>query len=265
MNQNQTSNVPSTFIASASRARSLATKLLVALAMLPLTVGCLSDEEKEARRAWAYDLSGEYTEVRDDGVEAGSLLIENESSKNDIKVTFTRGALYEGEQAFFDLIKDEGTRAELVEKIVIGAGQDELRDGLVGGENISDNFGESSKFVVASAKYEATAKLEEATDAKVYWSLSAEIQNQSDELRGSLSVFYQDKRPKNWADEEAEEGDGDERVLHTETESFPIVFKRDAGPIEGQVCDDCKSGPESEGEDEGEGEEDDEDEDESIS
>lgn len=230
MNMNRTSVTTRSF--------TFAARLCAAVAVLPLTVGCLSDEEKEARRAWAYDLSGDYTEVRDEGVRAGAVVIENETSKNDIKVTFTRGDLYEGEQAYVDLIKDEAARAEVVETLVIGAGESELTESLVGGENISDNFGESSRFAISSSSFEATPKIDEATDAKVYWNLSAEILNNSDELKGTLVVHYSDRRPS--SDPEAEE---DARELHTESESFTVLFKRDEGPIEGEVCDDCKSGP----------------------
>lgn len=245
------------FTSNAPRTRSFAL-LVAAIAALPLTVGCLSEEEKEARRAWAYDLSGEYTEVRQEGVRAGALLIENESSKNDIKVTFTRGELYEKEQELFDLIQDEAKRAQLAETLIIGEGKDELREEFIGGENISDNFGESSKLFVTSDKYEANAKLETAREARVYWTLSAEIVNESDELRGILTIHYQDSRPKNWADEGAEVAPGndeegeeeDKRVLHTEAEPIPVVFKRNAGPIEGEVCDDCKTGPSSGSDDE---------------
>ncbi len=214
------------------------------LSLVSVTAGCLSDEEKEARRAWAYDLSGSYDESRAEGTAAGSVEIENETSKNDIKVTFTRGALYDGEQAYLDLVEDEEQRGALLETLVIGAGESELIDGFVGGENISDNFGESSTIGIVSQRYDATPKLEDATDAEVYYSLNAEIVNLSDELRGTLTIHYQDHRP---SADEGEEG-ADETELHTESERFDILFKRAAGPIEGEVCDDCTTGP-STGED----------------
>lgn len=228
MNRNGTSLMHKNFIA----------KLAIAALALSVTAGCLSDEEKEARRAWAYDLSGDYTEVRDEGVSAGTVVIENEQSKNDIKITFTRGDLYEGEQAYLDLVAEEAEWTALLETLVLGAGESNVTEELIGGENISDNFGESSKLAVSSEEYGATPKIEEATEATVHYSISAEILNNSDELRGTLTIHYKDRRPSTEPD--AEEG---ERVLHTENEAFNVVLKRVAGPIEGDVCDDCKSGP----------------------
>lgn len=210
------------------------TKLFTAVTVLAVASGCLSEEEKEARRAWAYDISGEYDEAREEGVEAGEVTITEESSKNDIKITFVRGAIYAGEQEYIDLIADDDERALVVAELVLGEGESEAQESLVGGENISDNFGESSKLSVGGPSFDATPKLEGATDAKVSYAMSAEILNQSDELRGTLTVRYQDHRP--------DPDDAEETELHTESESFDIVLKRRAGPIDGDVCEDCTTG-----------------------
>lgn len=217
--------------------------VVTAVTVMSLSSACLSEEEKEARRAWAYDLSGEYDEAREDAVVAGSVVIENETSKNDIAVTFTRGALYAGEQAYVDLVVDEEERAALVAELILGQGESPVQEDLTGGENISDNFGESSKFSVRSEELDATAKLEGATDAKVHYTMSAEIVNLSDELRGTLTIHYQDRRPK--ADAEGES----ETELHTEQETFDVLLKRVAGPIEGEVCDNCTTGGSSDADD----------------
>lgn len=209
-------------------------KLFTAVAVLAVTSGCLSEEEKEARRAWAYDISGEYDETREEGVDPGQVTISNETSKNDIQISFIRGALYAGEQEYIDLIADEDERALVVAELVLGEGESEARETLVGGENISDNFGESSKLSVGGPSFDATPKLEGATDAKISYAISAEIVNASDELRGTLTVRYQDRRP--------DPDDAEETELHSESESFDIVLKRRAGPIDGDVCDDCTTG-----------------------
>lgn len=207
------------------------------LALSAIATGCLSKEELEARRQWAYDLSGGYDEVRPEGTEAGSVEIVNEEDKNDVKLVFTRGALYDGEQAYLDRIADEAKREALAAELVLGEGDSQFIDSTLGGENISDNFGQSSEVHVSSERFEATPGVEGATESELYYRVALEIENGSDELKGKLYIRLSERRP------DPTEADPDRTAIHVEDEEFAIVLKRKDGPIEGDVCEECLEGP----------------------
>lgn len=215
--------------------RNLSIFIVAAIAALPLT-GCLSDDEKKARRAWAFDIAGEYDEARDAEGAGGEVEIINEQDKVDVRVVFRRGELYEGEQAWLDLIADDDRRAEVAAEIVLGEGLNSIEYDLVGGENISDDFGKSSTVTVSGPKIDVTPKSDDATDGKLHYMLKATIDNGSAELRGTLSLHYSDRRP------DGDTEDDDDTELHIETESFDIVLERRDGPLEAPLCDDCTTG-----------------------
>lgn len=195
------------------------------------TSACLSDDEKAARRACALDVAGDYSEVRAEGITAGTLSVTNESDKNDVKVTFARGALYDGEQAFLDRLADPADKEALLASVVLGEGTNDLRDEISGGENISSDFGGSSELDVQATELPAVASVEGAEDPKLRYSLALGIENGSDELKGSLTVTFLEQRPN---------ATDDSKELHTETESFPVVFKRPT-VLEAEQSDECKA------------------------
>lgn len=200
-------------------------------AVAAATTGCLSDEEIEQRRKWAFDLAGEYDEVRGEGVAAGALLVENQRDKNDVKLTFTRGTLYDGEQAFVDLLLNDADKAAVAAAVTFGEGDDDFVEGFTGGENVSKDFGKSSSVGVAAAAFGAKPGVEGAEESKLRWTLSLGIENGSDELKGRLEVEFSEMRPK--------ASDPAEKELHVEREGFDVLFRRAAGPIESDVCVDC--------------------------
>lgn len=195
------------------------------------TTACLSDDEIAARRACALDVAGDYSESRPDGVAAGTLAVANESDKNDVKLTFVRGALYEGEQAFLDRLADPADVAALSESVVLGEGDNQLRDELSGGENISSDFGGSSELDVQATELPAVASVAGAEDAKLRYSLALGIENGSDELKGTLTVTFSEQRPN---------ATDDTKQLHTEDETFAVAFKRST-ILEAEQSDECKA------------------------
>ncbi len=193
--------------------------------------GCVSEQEKQARRACALDVSGDYSEVRPDGVAAGSLTAENESDKTDVKLAFTRGALYDGEQAFIDRLANDDDKSAVAAALDFGVGNDPVARDLVGGQNISDDFGASSKVSVSAPGMAALPSVEGATDAKVEYALDVAIENGSDQLTGNLRVTFEENRPN------ATSGD---KELHTESKDFAVVFQRAAGVLQQDQSQECK-------------------------
>jgi hypothetical protein len=214
--------------------------IFTALTAVALASGCLSSEELEARRQWAYDLAGEYDEVRTGDATAGSVEVVNEDGKNDVKLVYARGDLHTGEQEYIDRVADETERAALAAELIIGEGDSALQDRLVGAENYSDDFGESSTIVTSSERFVATPSEEGASDAKVWYSVTLNIVNGSDELRGTLAVHFEERRP------DPTDEDPDNTELEIESERFDLVLKRRAGPIEAEVCIECTEGPQDE-------------------
>jgi hypothetical protein len=116
--------------------------LLLVATVAAVVTACVSEREKEVRRSCAFDLAGSYTEVRADGIAAGGLTITNETDKNDVKVVFARGALYDGESAMVDLLTNEADRTTVTTAIELGAGLDALVTEFAGGQNVSTDLGE---------------------------------------------------------------------------------------------------------------------------
>jgi|GEM_PF-2325478 len=209
-------------------------RLLTAVTSLSLIVSltaCLSPEERQARQAWALDVSGGYTQADVDP--AGTLAIENENDKNDVKLTFTRGALEDGEQAILDRVSDETERAALAETLVMGLGESQLWGALAGGENISRDFGESSEVWVASEAIALEGSIAEATDGNLRYYTHLTIENGTDALQGTFSLVVSERRPDPTMD------DPENTSVFTETFRHTIRFSRDDGAIEGEICDGC--------------------------
>ena len=193
--------------------------------------GCLSDDEKKARAACALDVSGDYDEVRPAGTTAGKLVVTNESDKTDVQLAFTRGAIYDGEQAFIDRLKNDADKTAVTASLTLGTGDDKIARGLAGGQNISDDFGASSKVSVAGSALEALPSVDGATDASMTYSLDVVIDNGSDEMKGTLHVTFTEKRPQATSDDEE---------LHSESKDFAVIFKRAGGVLEQEQSAECK-------------------------
>lgn len=204
--------------------------LILTVLLVASTSACLSDEEKAARAACALDVAGEYVELRDEGIEAGGLLVENETDKNDVKLTFTRGALYEGEQAFLDRLAADEDKAGLAALVTLGEGDSEVRRELEGGENVSTDFGSSSELRVSATERDALPSVEGALEPKVRYELALGIENGSDELKGLLTITFSERRPN---------ATNDNEELHVENMTANVTFKRPT-LLEAEQSEECK-------------------------
>ena len=126
--------------------------------------GCLSEEEKQARRDNAFDISGSWQTEESSEVQL-NFEITNQTKKHDILVTLTRTSpVTEKEKQLLQKAKtDHGITSEDIlnppTQITFGEETNPLDTALDGGENISDNFGKSSRFHVCAdspPEYEST-------------------------------------------------------------------------------------------------------------
>ena len=122
-----------------------------------LLSACLSDEEKQARRDNAYDISGKYQTVEESEIQF-SFEVTNESGKHDIFVTFNRiTPLTDEERELLSKLKQDHNLSDetiLAQPTQITFGKDSasatLNHYFKGGDNISDDFGKSNRFYVCS-------------------------------------------------------------------------------------------------------------------
>jgi hypothetical protein len=147
-----------------------------------------------------------------------------------VKLAFARGALYDGEQAFIDRLANDDDKTAIAASLDFGVGDDAVTRDLVGGQNISDDFGASSKVDVNATGFDALPSVDGATDARVTYALDLVIENGSDQLSGNLHVTFQENRPN------ATSGD---KELHSEAKDFAVVFKR-ADVLQQDQSPECK-------------------------
>ncbi|MCP4498613.1 MAG: hypothetical protein GY822_01430 [Deltaproteobacteria bacterium] len=201
------------------------------LSLIALCSACLSKEEVAARRAWAFDVEGSYTQEDLDA--NGALQIENESDKNEVVLRFTRGDLFAGEEDITSRISDDTQRTQWLEQATLGLGESQLWGAFAGGENISRDFGASSEVWVGSEAVVLSGSTTEATDASFRAYTHLQIDNGSDVLDGTFTYVVTERRPDPTADEP------DRTRIFTETERFDIRFTRDDGILDAEKCDNC--------------------------
>lgn len=189
--------------------------------------GCISPEERKARQDNAFDISGNYQTVEDSEVPF-QFEITNQNGKHAILVKLTRSSpLTEKEKEFLSKLKTEhGITSDdiLNQPTEMTFGETPGFD-LDGGDNISTDFGKTSKFSVCSdnvPEYESTKKEEDKKDlkVKVYYCLSGVVKKESKnmvegELTLKASLGYK------FTNEKGEEGIGLEvlGVLNLEYEA----------------------------------------------
>ena len=163
--------------------------------------GCLSEEEKQARRDNAFDISGSWQTEASSEVQF-TFEITNQTEKYDISVTLTRTSpVTEKEKQLLQKAKtDHGIASEDIlnppTQITFGGEPDPFGDYLDGGENISDNFGKSSRFYVCGdnpAEYESTKTETGKKNIKlgVRWCFSGTVKKENKNLieDGELSLI----------------------------------------------------------------------------
>ena len=178
--------------------------LLILWGVILVAGGCVtSPEEREARRSNAFNLTGEYESVLSDSDVSLNFEILNEEGNHDILIFMGRrgDSLTDTEETFLEELAEKHNISISSEEILRNASNLILGKGhplidLRGGENISDNFGRSSKFNVCSKSiktYKSNLPKEERvmprsdevrTDVKlnIYYCLSGTVNSESKEV-----------------------------------------------------------------------------------
>jgi hypothetical protein len=161
------------------------TQLLTLFAILLATIGCgVSPEEKEQRKANAFDLAGRY-EAPIGEKEVMVMNITNEGGdRSNILIKVDRKGLSDAE---YNLVTQHGIAPATVEEkygesFTIGDGKYEY---LRGGENISDDLGESSRFIVGTHNSES---LNLADGVRIDYTIEGEIKKSDYVIRGKITM-----------------------------------------------------------------------------
>ena len=211
--------------------RSWLQSVLIASAVVAVTSSCVSGAELDARRKFAFDLAGAYTEQRSDGQTPGTLQIDNKSDKTDVKLTLTRTALYAGESDILAHVVNPDQVTAIGKGLVFGEQDDSLVAALVGGTNISDDFGSSSKLAVVTQSFAAKPSVTGATDSVVDYTFNLAINNGSDQLTGTLKASFHETQPD-------PSKAGATKAFHDD-HTINVVFTRTAGKIVSATCNGC--------------------------
>ncbi len=167
-------------------------KVLFVVALSAFLSGCLSPEEQQARRDNAFDINGTWQTTKDSELQLNFEII-NQQEKSDILVTLTRTSpvTEEEKQLLSKAKKEHGINSEDIlnppTQITLGEEPNPLVKALSGGENISDNFGKSSRFYVCDdspPEYKSTQILEDKKNIKlkVLYCLSGTVKKESKNL-----------------------------------------------------------------------------------
>ena len=162
---------------------------------------CVSEEERQARRDNVYDLSGKYQTVEDSEIQF-SFEVTNESGKHDIFVTLNRTTpLTDEERELLSKLKqDHNLSDETIfnqpTQITFGKGSS-IVSYFEGGDNISYDFGKSSRFHVCSSdnpEYKSNKQEADKKDIilKIRYCLTGSVKKESKEIidgRLILSVY----------------------------------------------------------------------------
>lgn len=153
--------------------------------VIPGLLSC-ADAERQARRDGAFDIAGSWADD-DAGV---SVVIANETDKNDVVVTLDRVAPAADEAPLLALLDDDRIALQLV----LGAGIDLLRDEVDGGENVSFDDGAHSSVGVTGEDIVVEAG-PDSDDARLRWSLH--LEGDAEALAGELRLSLREnlKRP----------------------------------------------------------------------
>ena len=163
--------------------------------------GCLSEEEIKARQENAFDIAGTYKTTEDSEVQL-NFTITNQNVKHDILVQFNRTSplpLTDQEKELFsDLAKKHGVSVETLTSkpfpAIFGGNFDSFSKSMDGGENISSNFGKTSRFHVYSdnpPEYESKKVVEGGKNVKlqIQYSFSGTVKKESKNvIEGKLSL-----------------------------------------------------------------------------
>lgn len=143
---------------------------------------CASEAEKQERRENAFDLAGGYKVTKNSGSEVNmNFTVENESGRHDIIVKLDRTSDFTKKERDFlstNKLNPNTVFNHFRKQIVLGQGYNS--DHLEGGENISDDFGESTKFFVCSRTFQYDK------EHRLLYCLSGNVKKKNREMNGQL-------------------------------------------------------------------------------
>lgn len=153
---------------------------------------CASEEEKQERRENAYDLSGGYKVRMTNGSEVDmDFVITNESGRHDIVIELDRlSNLTDKEINFLRGVQEDPSKvnSSFGNKLILGKGV--THNHPEGGENISDDFGESTRF------YVCTEPLVTNHQTELKYCLKGEVKKQDKVMNGILFLSWTRKTEK---------------------------------------------------------------------
>lgn len=175
-----------------SSALNFMVKLLSATALSWTLVGCASEAEKEARRENAFDLAGTYTATAQSGSSFDfTMNISNENGRYDVFATMDRALAITNQESTFLQNKhglNPGTVSSYFTKTLsLGRGSGNSLDG---GENISDDFGESSRVSICTASFKYNAQ------KSLRYCMNGTIRKSDFVLRGQLTLYVSTETQK---------------------------------------------------------------------
>ena len=163
--------------------------------------GCISEEERKARQDNAFDISGKYQTTEDLDVPF-QFEITNQDAKHDIVIKLSRSnPLTDLETTLLSNIKTEHgiTSDDILNQPAEMTFGETLGLDLDGGDNISTDFGETSRFSMCSnhSKYKSNKKEADKkyTNILISYCLSGVVKKESkNKIEGQLtlkaSVYY---------------------------------------------------------------------------
>ena len=189
-------------------------KNFLVLMLIWMVVSCASKEEKIERAQNAFDLEGSYAVTQGAQSEIGmNYNVRNESGRNDIIIYINeRTPLHIKE---INLLKKHSVNeADIFEHfftnpLELGRGKNSGTD-WEGGDNISDDFGNSSKFYVCSPEHNYSK------DITIHYCMNGVAKKSEKSIIGGLTLFLKKKTIK------VENG---QNVESEEIESVVLNFK----------------------------------------
>ncbi|MGE0528927.1 MAG: hypothetical protein AB7P49_17820, partial [Bdellovibrionales bacterium] len=156
------------------------------LVLSMVLAACASDAEKQERRENAFDVSGSYKATRASGSDLDiGFEIANESGRHDIVIRLERLSPVTDKEREF--LTSAGLDADRVFKhfgshLELGRGYDKKH--LEGGENVSDSFGESTRFFVCTPEFQYDAEY------RLLYCLGGSISKKDKNMDGRLELRW---------------------------------------------------------------------------
>ncbi|MGE0172268.1 MAG: hypothetical protein AB7T49_05770 [Oligoflexales bacterium] len=167
-----------------NKRRAFATTSVSALLGLQACGAMVSDAEKRERQENAFDVSGEYTAEKAKGSDIDmKFSIVNESGRHNILATVERTGLTPEESSLLESydVDPQQVAAHFIDTpTVLGRGSNSE---LQGGENVSDDFGTSTRFSVCSETFRYNSKRE------VYYCLNGSMRKDQKPVSGEYAMF----------------------------------------------------------------------------